>query len=360
MIMQKKTLGRLLSCCAVGALTMAPLTGAHAMDDMTSGSMMSDSMMQPMQVSGTVLRYYVDRSGYVTAMDVQTADGVKMVRFAPGMGQRLYANYPVGGQAAVWVTGSDMMGMTRYDVVGMGETMPAGGMMKPMTMATDLYLLNAEPWIMANSDQVQFTGTLKEIVIGETGEVLGLVLDGVKLKNAKGMMKKGMMKKDMAMEGGAMGGSTMMSDNAMMMDDKKMGDMMMGDMMMGKGEVLVRVPRASRHVNPGGIGTRRVTPLFRGAKVEVVGYPEAPMYGTISQYNQRVAANVLVVNGRAVGAVGIPAMDRDRSRSLLNFNIGGSDEEKSASSMGYRTYDPGNTGASAAPNADSMGTSGSM
>ena len=346
MIMQKKTIGRLLGCCAVGALTMAPLTGAQAQDAaMTSSTTMSNSMMQPMQVSGTVLRYYVDRAGYVTAMDVQTADGVKMVRFAPGMGQRLYATYPVGGQAAVWVTGSDMMGMTRYDVVGMGETMPAGGMMQPMTMATDLYLLNAEPWIMANSDQVQFTGTLKETVVGDTGEVLGLVLDGVKLKNVKGTMKK-----DMAMEGGAMGGSTMMSDNAMMGDS----------MMMDKGQVLVRVPRSERHINPGGIGTRRVTPLFKGAKVEVVGYNEAPMYGTISQYNQRVAANVLVVNGRAVGAVGIPAMDSTRTKSLLNFNIGGTDEEKSASKMGYRTYDPNNTGASAAPNADSMGTSGSM
>jgi hypothetical protein len=34
-----------------------------------------------------------DRSGYVTAMDVQTADGVQFVRFSPGMGSRLYTTY---------------------------------------------------------------------------------------------------------------------------------------------------------------------------------------------------------------------------------------------------------------------------
>ena len=355
MIMQKKTFGRLLGCCAVGAMVLAPVTGAHAMDGDMAGSMMgADSAMTPMQVTGTVLRYYVDRAGYVTAMDVQTSDGTKMVRFAPGMGQRLYSTYPVGGQAAVWVTGSDMMGMTRYDVVGMGDAMPAGGMMKPMMAPNAVYLLNAEPWIMANTDQVQFTGKLKETVIGENGEVLGLVLDNVKLKNAMGKMGKAMMKKDMAMEGGAIGGSTMMSDNAMPMDSEKMNSDMMS--MMGQGTVLVRVPRSERHVNPGGIGTRRVTPLFKGALVEVVGYPEAPMYGTVSSYSQRIAANTLVVNGRAVGAVGIPAMDRDRSRSLLNINIGGTDEEKSADKMGYSTYDPNGTmGSTPAPNADSMG-----
>ncbi len=346
MIMQKKTFGRLLGCCAVGAMALAPVTGAHAQDGSMAGSMMgANSSMTPMQVTGTVLRYYVDRAGYVTAMDVQTSDGPKMVRFAPGMGQRLYSTYPVGGQAAVWVTGSEMMGMTRYDVVGMGDAMPAGGMMQPMMAANAVYLLNAEPWLMANVGQVQFTGKLKETVIGETGEVLGLVLDSVKLKNTMGAAIK-----KTAMEGG----STMMSDNAMPMDSAKMNSDMMSSM--SQGTVLVRVPRASRHVNPGGIGTRRVTPLFKGAIVEVVGYPEAPMYGTVSSYAQRIAANTLVVNGHAVGAVGIPEFDRERTRSLLNINIGGSDEEKSANKMGYSTYDPNNTmGASPAPTADSMG-----
>ena len=308
--MQKKMMGRLMGCAAVGALTMAPLTAANAqaMDNTTSttGAMMSsDSMMQPMQVSGTVMRYYVDRSGYVTAMDVQTGDGVKMVRFAPGMGQRLYSTYPVGGQASIWVTGSDMMGMTRYDVVGMGETMPAAGFMKPMMAPNDIYLLNSEPYIMANADQVQFNGTLKQTVTAPSGEVLGLVLSNVKLKNAMGKMSKAMMmKKDAAMAADpamADSSSTMMSDSSMMMDDKKMGSMMT---MTDEGDVLVRVPRSERHVNPGGIGSRRVSPLFKGAKVEVVGYPEAPMYGTLSSYGQRVAANTLVINGHAVGAVG--------------------------------------------------------
>ncbi len=344
MIMQKKTIGRLLGCAAVGALTFAPVTGAQAQDN---AMMSSSSMMSPTQVTGTVLRYYVDRAGYVTAMDVQGSDGVKMVRFAPGMGQRLYSTYPVGSQASVYVTGSDSMGMTRYDVVGMGDTMPAGGFTKPTNVPTDLYLLNAEPWIMANSGLAQFTGVLRDTVTSPTGEVLGLVLGDVKLKNAMGKMSKDTMKSDTAMAS-----DTTMSNSTMVMDEAAMTN----KMMMGEGDVLVRVPLAERHVNPGGIGTRRVTPLFKGAVVEVVGYPEAPVYGTISRYSQRIAANVLVVNGRAVGAVGIPAMDKTRSSSLLKLNIGGSDEEKSASKMGYSTYDPNNTGATAAPNSDSMGT----
>lgn len=339
MIMQKKTLGRLLGCCAVGALTMAPLTGAQAQDAMTTSA--SDSMMQPTQVSGTVLRYYVDRSGYVTAMDVQTADGVKMVRFAPGMGQRLYSTYPVGGQASVWVTGDNTLGMTRYNVVGMGDTMPASGFMKPEMVPNDIYLLNAEPYVMANSDMVQFTGTLKETVVGANDEVLGLVLDNVKLKNVSSSSAK------VVSNPGT--DSTMVSDNAMMNNSGMTS-------MSGEGTVLVRVPREERHVNPGGIGTRRVTPLFKGARVEVVGYPEAPLYGTLSSYNQRVAANTLVINGRAVGAVGIPMIDRDRTKSLLNLNIGSSTEEQNASKMGYSTYDPNNTmGSTPAPTADSMG-----
>ena len=46
---------------------------------------------QETQVSGTVLRYYTDAAGYVTAMDVQTANGVQMVTFAPGINAPLWS-----------------------------------------------------------------------------------------------------------------------------------------------------------------------------------------------------------------------------------------------------------------------------
>ena len=72
------------------------------------------------------------------------------------------------------------------------------------------------------------------------------------------------------------------------------GGMMSGGMsgtMMGQNQVLVRVPAELRH--PGGAqmaGSGRVTPLFPGADVEIVGYVEAPRYGVVSAYGQRIAA----------------------------------------------------------------------
>jgi hypothetical protein len=79
----------------MGLVAVAPAAQAQGeMSTTTTSTTVSTS--QPTLVTGTVLRYYVDRSGYVTAMDVQTAEGVQFVRFSPGMGTRLYNTYPVG------------------------------------------------------------------------------------------------------------------------------------------------------------------------------------------------------------------------------------------------------------------------
>jgi len=324
--MKKINACRLLGCMAVGALSMASVSYAQ---DATSGngmaggmagdstSMSSGSSMMnstPTQVTGTVLRYYTDRSGYVTAMDVQTANGVQMVRFSPGMGQRLYSTYPVGGQASVYVVGNQMGNSTRMDVVGMGDTMPAAGMM-PAYMVSDVDLLKADPFITIGTQMTQFRGTLKNLVTSENGEVLALVLGNILPP-------------------------------------------MSGDAATG-GDVLVRVPREFRHNTTMGRASARVTPLFKGSIVEVVGYNEAPRYGVLSRYGQRVAANALVVDGRAVGAVGIPMMS-PASATLFNTNIGGaSAEEKGAMTMGYSTYDPNMTMGSSTVNSGAS-TSGGM
>jgi len=292
-----------------------------------TGMMDSSAMMQPMQVSGQVLRYYVDRSGYVTAMDVQTANGVQMVRFAPGMGQRIYSTYPVGGQASVYVMGSPgSMGMTNYNVIGLGDRPPAAGFMAPYWVS-DVDLLKSEPYIMVGTKMVQFSGRLRNAITDENGEVIGLVLSGVDanalMGGTTGMTNASMATgTDASMSAGAMGGGGMMA-----------------------GDVLVRVPREFRHPNQGAMGgTERATPLFPGAMVEVVGYPEAPRYGVLSRFGQRIAASALVLNGRAAGAVGMPKMSKD-NRTLLNLNIGpdATEEERRARAMGYMTYDP-NTG----------------
>jgi len=328
--------GRLVCSMAAGALALAPLavqaqdtTGAMTGTMSSSTTMSSGTMMQPTLVTGTVLRYYVDRSGYVTAADVQTANGVQFVRFSPSMAQRVYSTYPVGGQMSAYVTGSpNNMGGTSWYVVGLGETMPAAGFSSAY-MVNDVDLLRAEPYIMVGTKMAQFKGKLRSVVTDDNGEVLGMVLSGVKLANAMPMPASD---SGAAMTGGMMSGG-MMSGG------------MMGDM---TGNVLVRIPRELRHTNtPSQVaGSMRVAQLFPGSEVEVVGYPEAPRYGVLSPYGQRVAASAIVLNGREVGAMGVPRMMmKGGGSTLINANIGPSatNEERAAAGMGYSVYNQSGT-----------------
>jgi len=312
-------------------------TSSGSMSGGSMGSGTGSSMMMsstPTQVTGQVLRYYVDRTGYVTAMDIQTANGTEMVRFAPGMGQRIFSTYPVGGQASVWVMGSPYgTGMTRWDVVGMGNTMPTV-MMQPYTVR-DVDLLQAEPYIMAGTKLVTIAGKLRRFVVGPTGEVLGLVLTNPTMPS--------MMNRHLKNSGASMTNASMTTDTT---SGSMSGGMMSSDMTMMSGDVLVRVPREERQIDPGAAGTARLAPLFKGADVEVTGYPEAPRYGVISLYPNRIDATALVVNGRAVGAVGFPRMMRRRGETLFGFDLMGTDknkrtpEEMNAAQMGYTIYDP--------------------
>jgi len=272
----------------------------------------------------------------VTAADVQTANGVQFVRFAPSMAQRVYSTYPVGGQMSAYVSGSpNNMGGTNWYVVGLGETMPAAGFMGAY-MVNDVDLLRAEPYIMVGTKMAQFKGKLQSVVTDDNGEVLGMVLSGVKLANAV---------------------PTPASDSAAAMSGGTMSGGMMGD---ATGDVLVRIPREFRHTNTMSqvAGSMRVAQLFPGAEVEVVGYPEAPRYGVLSRFGQRVAASAIVLNGREIGALGVPRMMMKGGSTLINANIGPSatNEEKMAAGMGYSTYNQ--SGTMMTP-ADS-GTAGSM
>jgi hypothetical protein len=292
-MISKKMTGCILCGAAASVLALAPVTAKAQDTSMSSTTMTSSDTMTPVAVTGSVVRYYVDRSGYVSAMDIQTANGVQMVRFSPGMGQRLYTTYPVGGQATVYVVGSPE---TSWDVVGMGPTAPAA-MMRP-AMVSDLELLDSDPYITAGSKMVTRSGKLTEMIVNKSGEVVGIVLDN---------------------------------------------------------SVLVRTPRESRNIAPGNAGTERVAPLFKGSEIEVTGYPEAPRYGVLSAFSDRIAANALVVNGRAIGSIGIPMMSREQTKSLLNVNVGGADktpEEMRAMGLGYTTYMP--TSASAGTSTGTM------
>lgn len=315
-----------------GGGTSGMMTGSDTSGSM-SGGMMSAT---PTQVSGTVLRYYVDRSGFVTAMDVQTANGVQMVRFAPGMAQRVFSTYPVGGQANLWTQGSGTGSTSRWDVVGMGTDMPTH-MMTPYTVS-DVALLDAQPYIMGGTQLMTIEGRLRNLITNDAGEVVGLVLGDV---NVPGSMNRGSVQQT-SMAGGAMGGADM--SGGMGAGGAMSGGAMSGGMM--GSEVLVRVPREMRHISPGHAGTERVTPLFRNSRVTVTGWQEAPRYGVISRFGNHIAASALVVNGRAVGPLGFPLMSREQTKTLFNWNVMGtqSPEEANASTMGYSTYDPSGMG----------------
>ena len=353
----KKLIGRLMCGAAIGAIAMAPLTakaqdtamGATATGSMGSGAMMS---MEPMAVSGTIVRYYTDRSGYVTAADVQTANGIQMVHFSPGMGQRLYTMAPTGGQASVWVTPS-AMGTGHWDVVGLGADRPS--MFMPPYTVSSLDLLEAEPYIMAGAQLMTVKGTLRGVVTANNGEVLALVLDNA----SSGSAAMGNMMKKADMPAGDGAATTTMTSG---------GYMTHGMMMMPmSGMVIVRVPREVRHIVPGAMGTGRVTPLFKGSDIKAKGYMEAPRFGALSSFSTRLVANAIVVNGRSVGSLGVPMMRHTGGKSLfggLDMKMMGSSasaEEMKAMEMGYSTYSTdGSMGGSGTASGTPMGGTGTQ
>lgn len=278
--------GAMSLCTSAHAQTM-PMESTTTTTTTTTTPMAMDSssMMTPMAVSGEVLRYYVDRAGFVTAMDVRAADGIKMVRFSPSMAQSLTAMYPVGSTAAVYVTSSMMGSATRYDLAGMGAEMPAPtSMMMPM-MVSDVDILRSQPYTTIGAKSTRYSGTLSGYIADPmNGEILALVLDN---------------------------------------------------------KTLIRVPRENRLVQAS-MAPEGIVPLVKGAAVVAYGLPEAPRYGSVSPYETRAIGTGIAVNGRALGPLGFGKMLMTKNSSLLGFNLFGSGnmtpEETNAMGMGYMPY----------------------
>jgi len=273
-----------------GTMGSGTMSGSTTMTGDMSTTM-SGGMMTPMPVSGTVLRYYVDRAGFVSAMDVQTADGVRMVRFAPSMAQRLTGTYPVGSQISAYVTSSGTGSMMSYDLAGTGTDMPTPATMMMPSNITDLDILRSEPYIMLGSKSMRTFGKLTGYVPDpNSGQVLALILDQ---------------------------------------------------------NTLVRVP-ANNRLPQASMAPEGVTPLFKNADVVAYGYEEAPRYGIVSPFMKRIVATGLSVNGRTTGPFGFGRIMPGNAGTLFGFNLnffgGSSPEEVQANSMGYSTYmSPGST-----------------
>lgn len=235
---------------AAAACLTVPLTATARADSMDhSHHMMKDHMMEsnPVQVSGTVEKYYTDRSGLVTALDLSnTAGNVWKVRFAPSWARRLLDNNPVGSTLDAWVVARHVHGMDVSDLVSIGVDRPDRFLTDDFHTGTQR--LNSRAWIWRDSAEENVTGGLKRIIVSEKGEVLALVLnDGT----------------------------------------------------------LVRVPRTVKNQEQGAHGSASVAELFEGAEVTAWGPQVWGARGDVSIYGRRIASNGLSINGKTVSAIGI-------------------------------------------------------
>lgn len=290
--MKKQTLK---GCVALSAALCALAPVVRAADTMAPTTTMSTSSSmaaQPMMVTGRVNNYWTDASGYVTAVDVQTANGPAVVRFAPGMGNRVMQAYPVGSTANVWVQGSTMNGVTNWDLVGMGEKMPASGFYPVMTMGP-LDLVTGSPMIEANAERVTVEGNLSRVVVDNMGQVVGLIVDTKMVGKGTAKNHLGTLQFGPTVWQASTGGAPAWT--------------------------LIRVGPEFRPTPSHG-NMRRVTPLLAGDDIVAVGYMEASRYGAISPIGNRLIATGITVNSQSVGEMGFPTM-KPKEPVLFNFNL---------------------------------------
>jgi len=235
------------ACIAVPFATTSHADNMKAMDNQ---SMMMSA--NPMQVSGTVEKYYTDRSGLVTAMDLSTSTmGVQKVRFAPSWASRLWQENPVGSTLNGWVVKSDD-GMC--NLVAIGADRPDRFLTNDFHTGAER--LKSTAWIWKDSATETVTGELNKVIVNSDGEVLALEL---------------------------------------------------------KDGTLVRVPTTVKNQEQGARGTKHVAQLFKGAAVTAWGPQVWNARGDVSIYGQRIAATGLSINGKTVSAIGIQNLSANPS-----------------------------------------------
>jgi hypothetical protein len=272
-----------LAACGLGYGIAASPAAADTMTTVTT-----TSTVAPTPLTGTIERYYVDRSGFVTAADVKTADGTKWVHFYPGAAKDLTTMYPVGSNASLYVVPSGW----GWSLVGYGPTMPVPSSMMSTTWVSGEDLLKATPYTLVGAKETWVRGKLTGYISDKSGQVLALIVDN---------------------------------------------------------NTLVRIPPEYRQGNVTN-NPSTATPLFLNSRVVAVGYPEAPTYGAVSRFNDRLIASAITVNGRSVGTQGFGMKTLGREQTLFGFNIGSpiagrSAHELQADAMGYMTYTPTGMGA---------------
>lgn len=280
----------LWSGVAVGAVALSPLAAVSQETVVTTRTTTTVTTVEqePTQVTGTVHGYWLDRSGYVTAMSVDTPSGTEIIRFSPSQARRLYTDYPSGSTVTIWATPGT--GKYKYwNARGIGAERPT--VWYPVNTTSDFDWLSATPYITADATETTVSGKLRGVVIDDRGDVLALALDSA------------------------------------------------------NGQVLVRVPAELRQMARGYIGTDRVAPLIKGSDVRVHGIAEAPRWGVLTPFSERIAADTIAINGKSAGAIGIQMLPAEERNALLGWNIGGLNRGDSmidvqAGRLGYGPYQP--------------------
>jgi len=250
-------------------------------------------------VTGKVNNYWTDASGFVTAVDVQTASGPAVVHFGPGMANRVMQTYPVGSTANLWVQGSMKNGVMNWDLVGMGDKQPVTWW--PVTSLEPMELVTGWPMVDAGAGRTTVEGKLRRVVVDANGQVVGLVVETSRVTSGT--------PKTVLLNLGDASGS--MRTGETVWESKSGGGPMW---------TLIRVGPEFRPAPDHGGNMRRVTPLIAGDDVIATGFMEASRYGTVSNYGQRLSASAIVVNDRNAGQLGFPMM-KPNEPTLLSFDL---------------------------------------
>ncbi len=287
-----------------GCLTLGVALGVAAIAQMPQTAQAADApammakpaMAQPMLVTGKVNNYWTDASGYVTGVDLQTANGPAVVHFVPGMGTMLSQTYPIGSTADLWVQGSMMDGTQHWDLVGVGSKMPAAGFW-PVWEMNGLDIAEDWPQIVNGAERVTVEGKLKRVAVDKKGKVIGLIVDTKKISKGSAQVKMKLFSGDLTRGETIWESTTGGAPNW----------------------TLIRVgPEVGNNQTVS--DDSRVTNIVLNDEIIATGYMEAPRYGAVSPYGQRLIASGIIVNSASVGPLGFPKM-RASEPTILGLNL---------------------------------------
>lgn len=212
-----------------------------------------------LQISGIVQRFYVDRSGLVTAVELQTPGETLFVHFPPERAQEVFDAAPTGTTATFWVVGRSngrmRPGFSHWNLAGTGETKPAG----EVALASESSDIDRIEAGVAGGESTTVRGQLTNVVASENGEVVAIVLDG---------------------------------------------------------STLVRLPREMRRASETPAEEPKV-PWSRNIEVEVAALPETERIGTLGNYKMRLVATTLSIGGRDLTGSGVPALSREQATAIF-------------------------------------------